>query len=142
MYLVKWAGLSYLECTWEWASELGADDKIREYHAHNAALPVLRAEDRLAASLEDTWEGDGGGARSTVIMENVAGLPLFMQALLAAANHTGMRQKYALCVPFLCRAIVGVRCDACERLCVSAVSCVVTGYLAACAVCCCLLKPA
>jgi hypothetical protein len=47
-YLVKWRGLSYRECTWETAADVGDDTVIQEYHALNDAPPdeppLTRAE--------------------------------------------------------------------------------------------------
>jgi hypothetical protein len=38
-YLVKWAGLSYKECTWETAEDINDDEKIKEYHKLNDTPP-------------------------------------------------------------------------------------------------------
>jgi len=50
LYMVKWVGLPYFECSWETREDLGDDQKIQQYLDFNtprAVSAVVRLEAKL-----------------------------------------------------------------------------------------------
>lgn len=89
MYFVKWAGLSYLECTWEWASDLGDTPKIAQFHRW--AVPPA---DTPRLGRAGTVESAPAPVHVYEPRAGLSALPAFMQALMATVAHLGMKQKY------------------------------------------------
>lgn len=107
MYFVKWAGLSYLECTWEWESDLGNDPHIAEFHRHNVvphgAIPIQvtlrpRVDDGAAQAgaspvARGVLQGVETPGRPVI---DVSGLSPFMQALFDTVNRKQLKQGWVL----------------------------------------------
>lgn len=91
MYLVKWTGLSYLECTWEWASDLQVEDavKIERFRASCVVPPGAEA-----AAMPRTVAGAVLAPAPAPSRVKHTKLPvLFIEALTAAAAHLSLPRK-------------------------------------------------
>ncbi len=103
MFFVKWLSLSYIECTWEWESDIIVDarGKIDEFftrkeppgHAVPLAAPIgVGAANNSAAPITTIlpiYKVKDRGAASVL----GPGSLLLMQALFAIMASRGLRQK-------------------------------------------------
>ena len=110
MYYVKWCGLSYTDCTWEWESDLnglvGAEEKIKEFH-HRATIPVSTlAHSRSVGRVAPSAATDAAGPSVYRMRERVPadassllgeGSLILQQAMFAIMASRGLRQLYVPC---------------------------------------------
>jgi hypothetical protein len=96
MFFVKWAGLSYSECSWEWESDIvpAAQQKIDDFLKRNAP--------RVGPTEADDSDGHGSDDDAAASPDERAAsksASIVMQALFAVMAAKGLRQKCVVCRP-------------------------------------------
>jgi len=97
MYLVKWAGLGYADCTWETAEDVNDDAIIKEYQRLNGAIPdepaltLSEVENAINEVKHVTCE-ERFGTRTALYLSNISGLrsQLYAQTRLFQFLKFGM----------------------------------------------------
>jgi len=128
LFLVKWAGLGYEQCTWETAEDIDDDELIAEYRRLNGMTPD--DPELLTADIHKALDG----VTSHVMPENAGGKDIIPELRAQLYSQTRALQfcKFGSDVPDLLAAVCGpkTKCTSSQDLAVvDEVASVVTGIV-------------